>query len=332
MKKSKKHRYLPHDVSTRYHSVKLYRSGHSIKFVCERYKISKASLMRWNSRFDGTKQSLADKSHQPHTPHPNSHTPEELQHIKNYLRRNPHISACELYGKLKRNKNYIRSCAGLYRLLIKLGFIQIKTKPKKPRKPQKYDTPQFIGIKWQLDVKVVPKQCYVGPYEANFYQYTVIDEASRERFIYPYMEQSSYSSIDFIKRAIQYFKYKPFIIQTDNRTEFTHTRETNKKHPVDTLLEKLHIFHQRIRPHTPRHNGKVERSHRNDQERFYNHLKFYSYDDLKKQMKRYLKRSNDIPMKILNWQTPKEKRNELANISMKYKIYFILRFYLKSKK
>lgn len=41
---------------------------------------------------------------------------------------------------------------------------------------------------------------------------------------------------------------------------------------------------------------KVERSHRNDQEYFFNYLKFYSYDDLKLQMKRYLRRSNLIPM------------------------------------
>ena len=33
-------------------------------------------------------------------------------------------------------------------------------------------------------------------------------------------------------------------------------------------------------PRTPCHNGKVERSHRNDNERFYKYLSFYSYDDL----------------------------------------------------
>lgn len=67
--------------------------------------------------------------------------------------------------------------------------------------PKKYDTPTNIGIKWQMDVKVVPKQCYVGELPDKF----VIDEASRERFIYPYKEQSSYSTIDFVKRAIVYF-------------------------------------------------------------------------------------------------------------------------------
>ena len=159
-----------------------------------------------------------------------------------------------------------------------------------------------------------------GKDKEKFYQYTVIDEASRERFIYPYKEQSSYSTVDFIKRAIIYFGYKPKIIQTDNGSEFTHTKNTNRIHPFDTLCNELNIEHKLIRPRTPRHNGKVERSHRNDQNRFYNYLKFYSYEDLKIQMKAYLKRSNNIPMQVLGWISPIEKRNKIkeayANASL----------------
>lgn len=162
-----------------------------------------------------------------------------------------------------------------------------------------------------MDVKYVPKDCYSLNDGEKFYQYTIIDEASRERFIYPYKEQSSYSTVDFVKRAILYFGYKPLTIQTDNGQEFTHTKKTDRIHPLDSLLNELNIKHQLIRPRTPRHNGKVERSHRNDQNRFYNYLKFYSYDDLLKQMKSYLNRSNNIPMQVLGWISPIEKRNIL---------------------
>ena len=106
------------------------------------------------------------------------------------------------------------------------------------------------------------------------------DEASRERFIYPYMEQSSFSTVDFLKRAITHFGYRPCILQTDNGAEFTHITKTDRIYPLDKLCQELNIEHKKIRPRTPRHNGKVERSHRNDQERFYNFLKFYSYEDL----------------------------------------------------
>lgn len=162
-----------------------------------------------------------------------------------------------------------------------------------------------------MDVKYVPAACYSGSIPQKFYQYTVIDEASRERFIYPYMEQSNYSTVDFLKRAIDYFGYQPQILQTDNGGEFTHLKKTDRIHPLDVICGKIGIKHKQIRPRTPRHNGKVERSHRNDQERFYNHMSFFSYDDLMIQMRRYLNRSNKIPMQVLGWKSPLEKRLEL---------------------
>ena len=304
--------HYPHSLNTKYYAVLLYRNGNPISFVCRRYKCSKASLMRWNKKFDGNKESLIDKSHRPLTPHPNSHTEQELYWIKNYIRRNPNISLCKLYGKLRTEKGYSRHACSLFRVVRKLKYNVNKEKHTKYT-PKHYDTPKDIGIKWQMDVKVVPKDCYVGQIPDKFYQYTVIDEASRERFIYPYKEQSSYSTIDFVKRAIVYFGYQPQIIQTDNGQEFTYTMKTDRTHPLDIFLISLNIQHKLIKPRTPRHNGKVERSHRNDQQRFYSYLKFYSYDDLLNQMKVYLKRSNNIPMQSLNWLTPLETRHILQH-------------------
>lgn len=304
-------RYLPHEFSTKYHAVKLYRSGVGVSFVCRRYHISKSSLLRWNKKFDGTKESLLDKSHRPHSKHPNSHTDKELKWIYDYHRRNPKISVCELYGKLRSVKGYSRHPGSLYCIYQKLGYSSSAPSTKNKRKPQPYDTPDRLGIKWQMDVKYVPTACYSGSVPQKFYQYTIIDEASRERFIYPYMEQSSYSTVDFLKRAIIHFGYQPKILQTDNGSEFTHVQKTDRIHPLDLLCNQLKIKHKRIRPRTPRHNGKVERSHRNDQEHFYNHLSFYSYNDLIVQTKRYLNRSNNIPMQVLGWKSPLEKRREL---------------------
>ena len=311
---SQSQRFYPHDLNTKFNAVKLYRNGNPISFVCRRYKISKASLMRWNKKFDGTKDSLIDKSHIPLTPHPNAHTDEELKWINDYIKRNPNISMIELYGKLRINKGYSRHACSLFRILRKMGYYKQRQEVHTKYTPKHYDTPENIGIKWQLDVKYVPKNCYVGNTPDKFYQYTVIDEASRERFIFPYKEQSSYSTVEFIKRAIIYFGYKPEIIQTDNGMEFTYTMNTDKIHPFDVLCNDLGINHKLIRPRTPRHNGKVEHSHRNDQQRFYNYLSFYSYNDLIYQMKNYLKRSNNIPMQTLNWLTPLEMKQKIKTI------------------
>ena len=306
-------RYLPHKLETKFYATKLYRSGCSISFVCRRYHISKSSLMRWNKKFDGTKEYLVDKSHRPKSPHPNAHTEQEIKWIRDLHRRNPHISVCELYGKLRTEKGYSRHPGSLYRVFVRLGYSSKTPSTKKMSKPKPYDTPIELGVKWQMDVKYVPTICYTGNIPQKFYQYTVLDEASRERFIYPYMEQSSYSTIDFVKRCIDHFGYIPQIIQTDNGSEFTHAKKTKRTHPLDTLCNELKIEHKLIRPRTPQHNGKVERSHRNDQERFYNFLNFYSYEDLKTQMKRYLYRSNRIPMQVLGWKSPLQKRLELES-------------------
>lgn len=73
----------------------------------------------------------------------------------------------------------------------------------------------------------------------------------------------------------------------------------------------MDIRHHKIRPRKPEHNGKVERGHRNDNERFYSYINFYSLEDLRKQGAEYLKRSNRIPMAVLKYLTSKEKRAEL---------------------
>lgn len=270
--------------------------------------------MRWNKLYDGTKESLIPKSHRPHSEHPNAHTAEELKWIKDFHRRNPNISFGELYGKLREQKAYSRHPGSLYRVFVRLGFRKkAESTKEKSKHNKKYDTPTAIGIKWQMDVKYVPTVCYVGKDEQKFYQYTMLEEASRKRFIYAYKENSSYSTIDFAIRAITFFGYAPKIIQTDNGGEFAHSQKTDKVHPFDKFCEKYHIYHKLIRPRTPWHNGKVERSHRNDQERFYNHLGFYSFPDLQEQMKRYLRRSNNIPMSVLGWKSPNQKQAELEN-------------------
>lgn len=310
-------RYLPHNLSNRIAAVKMYRNSPrgSIFNICKKYHISRYSLWRWNKLYDGTKESLMDKSHKPKTKHPTAHTNTEIRHIRNYCRRNPNISLCELWYKLKRQKGYTRNITSLYRLLKRLNIKYNKSeKQVKKYIPKKYHTPKNIGEKWQVDVKYVPDSCKSInlPKDLHFYQYTCIDEASRERYIYHYYEQTPQSTVDFVKRCINYFGYQPKIIQTDNGIEFCYFRDVKKIHPFDNFCKTINVIHKRIKPRTPRHNGKVERSHRNDQERFYNYLKFYSMEDLHLQASRYLKRSNNIPMSVLNYLTPKEMRNKLS--------------------
>ena len=312
-------RYLPHELKTKIYAVETYRKSGDIDYTCRKYHISRISLWRWNKKYDGTEESLKAGSHKPKTRHPKSHTNKEIKWIRNYVKRNPRITLCELWVKLKREKGYERKITSLYRVLKRLNikfYEGMKIKDTSKRKHnKKYHTPEKIGEKWQIDVKYVPNECKTNnlPEDKRYYQYTCIDEASRERYLYWYEEHTPMNTVDFVKRCIKYYEYKPKEIQTDNGTEFTYNQaKIKKEHPMEELLKQLEIKHHKIRPRTPQHNGKVERSHRNDNERFYSYLKFYSYEDLLEQGKRYLKRSNNIPMAVLGYLTPKEKREQLS--------------------
>ncbi|MCD8372979.1 MAG: DDE-type integrase/transposase/recombinase [Clostridia bacterium] len=292
--------------------------------ICRRYKVSRTTIWRWRKRYDGTLESLEPQFSRKGIHHPNEQTEEEKSNIHKLLKRNPNIGLNELYGKLYRNYGYRRNPVTLYRYLKRNNIYEVKRR--KAYKPKKYDTPIKLGEKWQLDVKYVPTECYTGngAKEEKYYQYTVIDEADRKRFIYPYMEISQESTVDFVLRAFKFFGYRPKIIQTDNGSEFTFRNYVTKDgriHKLDQLCKYFHIKHRLNRPRTPRHNGKVERSHRNDNERFYRYLHFYSFEDLKIQMAAYLKRSNDIPTSVLrsadnknHWLSPNEKEVELKTI------------------
>jgi len=124
----------------------------------------------------------------------------------------------------------------------------------------------------------------------------MLDEASHETFICVYKEQSGYSIVGFVKRAILYFGYIPQIIQTDNGTEFYYSKNMKRIHIFYAFCAENHIIHKQIRPKTPWHNDKVEHSHRSDKERLYKYL------DLQLQMENYLRRSNCISMPVLGWK------------------------------
>lgn len=98
-------RYLPNELKTRIHAIETYRNGNLIDYVCRKYHISRTSLWKWNKKYDGTPESLMNKSHRHLSSHSNDHTDEKIKWIKDLIRRNTHITLCELWIKLRKNKN-----------------------------------------------------------------------------------------------------------------------------------------------------------------------------------------------------------------------------------
>ena len=143
----------------------------------------------------------------------------------------------------------------------------------------------------------------------QFFQYTAIDGYSRWRFVEAFEEHSTYSSALFVEHLVKAFPCPIECIQTDNGTEFTNrfTTHRDKSTLFQARLEQHGIRHKVIRPYTPRHNGKVERSHRKDNGRFYATHTFYSFEDFAKQLKVYNRRDyNAFPMRPLGWKSPNQ--------------------------
>ena len=192
-------------------------------------------------------------------------------------------------------------------MLCRQGNMAVKL-PNPKYVPKPYEQMTFPGQRVQVDVKFVPSSCIVGAAKGEkYYQYTAIDEYSRYRYIAAFKEHSSYSSAQFLDQLVKAFKFPILCVQTDNGMEFTKRLCQGEKRTetlFETRLRQLGIHHKLIRPYTPRHNGKVERSHRKDNEYFYATHKFYSFQDFKKQLAVHNRIYNNFPMRPLNWKTP----------------------------
>lgn len=196
-------------------------------------------------------------------------------------------------GKILKKENLVRK----YRVRkIKYKYIRATRQP---------------GELVEIDVKYVPGTI-AG---MKYFQYTAIDTASRWRHLSVYDNQTNFHSILFLKEVIEIFKYKIQAIKTDNGSIFTNyyismTKRSDMTvktiHALDLFCRENNIIHYLIDPGKPAQNGTVERSHREDQEKFYEQNKFKSFHDLQKKMKRWNIYYNDLEHCGLNGKTPNE--------------------------
>ena len=289
---------------------------YSYKFGVTRAAIEycecRRTIYRWRKRYDGSLESLKDKSRRPHY-HPNQHTKEEIKLIRNYKANNKETGLVVLWVKL-RKAGYTRTIQGLYYAMRRMGIYTKPPSKKKEMQPSEWISGTYPGDKIQIDVKYVPQECLTKELKGlneKYYQYTAIDEYTRMRYTWFTNEHSTYMSSEFAKRVIKYFPFKIKTIQTDNGFEFTNRLNwnsylKNKKTMFEETLEKLGIKHKLIKPYTPKENGRVERSHRKDQERFYHNNTFFNLEDLRKRGAEWRKEYNNFPMKPLGWLSPNE--------------------------
>lgn len=163
----------------------------------------------------------------------------------------------------------------------------------------------------EIDVKYVPGRV-AGQ---RYYQYTAIDCASRWRHLEIYDEQVSHHSTLFLAEVMRRAPFVILAIKTDNHATFTnYYTGTNKRsdllvkslHALDAACREHNIRHYLIDPGKPAQNGKVERSHREDQEKLYDEVSFVSAEDLRYRLRLWNMYYNDLEHCGLNGRTPNE--------------------------
>ncbi|MDY3995102.1 MAG: hypothetical protein SPJ27_09775 [Candidatus Onthovivens sp.] len=172
--------YLPIDIETKYHACsRRVVSSWSIKKVLSFYHVKRSSLYRRLKKFNGTKESLIDKSHKPLKKHPNSIDSDIVNKILNLHKRNSSQSFTEIRVRLKHDEINVSPSSVLR--IFKRNNAFVAYKPNKKKHDKKYFTPKMVHEKWQIDVKYVPKECKAPGLDDKFYQYTILDECSRKK-------------------------------------------------------------------------------------------------------------------------------------------------------
>lgn len=300
---------LSQEARKRQAVVKLARRKNK-SFAAQKYGVSLSSVKRWDKQYDGKDwRSLLERSHRPHS-HPRQHTEaEEMIISKAFWKKFVRYGWDGVYAEAKAN-GYTRSLSGMIYAAKRLGLTeQVKRRPPR-RHDRRYPEITVPGEKVQIDVKEVPYHCLRGELVRNnkhLYQWTAIDECTRMRFVYGFEEHTPENSVKFLRMLVRVFPFRIQTIQTDNGTEFTYKYISDTEDcPFDKALRKLGIAHKLIPPRTPWHNGKVERSHRNDQRYFYDWETFRSVEDLNQKLAQHLIWSNNKPMRTLKNKSPWE--------------------------
>ena len=275
--------------------------------VAIRYDTSR-QVQRWRKKYNGTVESLANKSRRPHS-HPNEHTQKEIELISKKYQYHKHERLGQVYRKCKES-GYKRSYGSMCKQIRKQKSYEKAKRISYPKSKYKALKGTYPGEYVEIDVKYVPNECigFKSNYE-RYYQITAIDLYSRKRVLKLVKENNTYETTRMLKTLEKEIGFKVKVVQTDNGREFCNDRE-EKKSAFEKELEKLGIEYKRTRPYSPWQNGVVERSHKMDNEIFYSKRRFRSEKEMYKAFQRYSVRTNNISRKALGFKTPNEMVEE----------------------
>jgi transposase InsO family protein len=289
--------------------IKPYLEGKmGLKNISEISPFSYRTLKRWVGTYRRSGiEGLKPKSRRPYH-HPKEYSKWLIDKIRD-LRQKTQLGPDVLVILLKKEGVRV-SHSGIGKLLKREGLSRQKRRIQKKTKWIPKST--IPGELIEIDV------IYVRKFKGNWlYQYTAIDSCTRWKYSWVTSEQSNRTAVIFLEMVMCNAPFRIIGIKTDNASIFTN-RYTGYQKSTDPLKPRLHIFdkiclrhgiaHYLIDPGKPQQNGKVERSHRSDRERFWSRVQFKTLEELELKQKEYLKWYNTkCPHLGIQGLTPEEK-------------------------
>lgn len=266
--------------------------------TCRYFGISRGTFYLWYHRYMSLGiNGLKDKSSRPHKI--KRWLPKDIRDTIIQLRLQRKYGPDRMAYYIRQKYNWFVSSQTIWRLYKEHGLNRLKYKKNWQRYPQRYSK-DIPGDRVQIDVKFIDKLAFTGK---KYYQFTAIDDCTRFRVMRIYDHNNVNNASDFINQVKKALPFAIKQVQTDNGSEFS---EAFSWH-----LEDLGIDHRKTKVRCPEENGKVERSHRIDQQEFYGINQFVSINHLKMLLKNWEKEYNTERQHMaLNGKTPSQYLDE----------------------
>jgi len=270
--------------------------------ACQELGIPRRTFYHWKRRYRLEGESgLANRRPGPKN-HPWSTPPEVVEKIV-HLRSQYHLGPQRITWYLERYHGIELSCSTVYRTLIRQGMRRLPRNVGRRAIHTRRYAKRVPGHHVQVDVKFLTFRPSAGG-KIRRYQYTAIDDATRIRALKIYGRHNQKSSMDFMDHVIEKFPFRIHTVRTDRGHEFQALFHWH--------VEDKGVRHIYIKPRTPQLNGKVERSHRSDQEEFYQLLTYTDDVDLNEKLARWERFYNfERPHGAFAGGTPYEKLRDL---------------------
>ena len=252
-------------------------SGNIAK-TCRYFGVARSVFYLWRNAYRESGEAGLKRKR----PVPKSHprrTPPEIEEKVLYLRRQYHLGSIRIMWYMDRYHAITISESTVTRILRRNGLRRLPQRSGRRAVHTRRYNKQVPGHHIQIDVKFLTFKGNNGA-KIKRYQYTAIDDATRVRALKIYDRHTQKNAINFVNHVIEKFPFRIQQIRTDRGHEF--------QAQFHWHVEDLGIRHVYIKARTPQLNGKVERSHRSDQDEFYQLL---SYKD-----------DRDLHIKLAEWE------------------------------